>query len=100
MKRFGCETSLKSWVFPYNRSTRWPQKDTDIAKKVYRTEIVIGDMTLLSDSKTGNGHGNGSGSGQDRSGVRDKGGSGSSGSQGRYDDYTDGLGIDESEIPF
>jgi hypothetical protein len=42
-------------------------------KKAYRTEIVIGDITLLSDSKNGNGHSNGSGSGQDRSGVRDKG---------------------------
>src|ERR1700722_14306384 len=76
----------------------WDDKDT--GKKVYRTEIVIGDITLLSDSKNGNGHSNGSGSGQDRSGVRDKGRSGSSGSRSGYDDYSDGLGIDESDIPF
>jgi hypothetical protein len=54
----------------------------------------------LSDSKNGNGHSNGSGSGQDRSGVRDKVRSGSSSSQGGYNDYSDGLGIDESDIPF
>ena len=77
----------------------WDDKDT--GKKVYRTEIVIGDVTLLSDSKNGNGPSNGSESGPDRSAIRDKGRSGSSGSQSRrYDDYSDGLGIDESEIPF
>jgi single-strand DNA-binding protein len=76
----------------------WDDKDT--GKKLYRTEIVIGDITLLSDNKNGNGHSNGSGSGPDRSGGRDKGRSESSGAQShRYDDYG-GLGIDESEIPF
>ncbi|HTF71709.1 MAG TPA: hypothetical protein VK638_54485, partial [Edaphobacter sp.] len=77
----------------------WDDKDT--GKKLYRTEIVIGDITLLSDSKSGNGHSNGPESGPDRSGGRDKGRSESSGSQSRrYDDYSDGLGIDESDIPF
>jgi single-strand DNA-binding protein len=77
----------------------WDDKDT--GKKLYRTEIVIGDITLLSDSKNGNGHSNGPESGPDRSGGRDKDRSESSGSQSRrHDDYSDGLGIDESDIPF
>jgi single-strand DNA-binding protein len=76
-------------------STRsWEDKDT--GKTIYRTEIVVVDVGLLSNK---NGGSNGS---NDRAGNKSIGRSGSSSrSQGRqYDDIGDGLGIDANEIPF
>jgi single-strand DNA-binding protein len=76
-------------------STRsWDDEDT--GKKIYRTEVVVLDVGLLSNK---NGSSNGS---SDRAGNKSIGRSGSSSrSQGRqYDDVGDGLGIDASEIPF
>jgi single-strand DNA-binding protein len=76
-------------------STRsWDDEDT--GKKIYRTEVVVLDVGLLSNK---NGSSNGS---SDRAGNKSTGRSGSSSrSQGRqYDDVGDGLGIDASEIPF
>jgi single-strand DNA-binding protein len=76
-------------------STRsWDDEDT--GKKIYRTEVVVLDVGLLSNK---NGSSNGS---SDRAGNKSIGRSGSSSrSQGRqYNDVGDGLGIDASEIPF
>jgi single-strand DNA-binding protein len=67
----------------------WDDKDT--GKKVYRTEIVVNDLTLLS----GRGEGDG-----DRS-NQSEGGHGQQPSNGGYNDaYGDGTGISDDEIPF
>jgi single-strand DNA-binding protein len=76
-------------------STRsWEDKDT--GKTIYRTEIVVVDVGLLS-NKSGSNNGS-----SDRAGNKSTGRSGSSSrSQGRqFDDVGEGLGIDASEIPF
>jgi single-strand DNA-binding protein len=72
----------------------WEDKDT--GKTIYRTEIVVVDVGLLSNK---NASSNGS---SDRAGNKSAGRPGSSSrSQGRqYDDVGDGLGIDATEIPF
>jgi single-strand DNA-binding protein len=74
----------------------WDDKDT--GKKVYRTEIVVSDLSLLSGRGDGEGGGGGSYGG----------GRGASGSSGGYDqrpaapvqdDYGD-TGITDDDIPF
>jgi single-strand DNA-binding protein len=68
----------------------WDDKDT--GKKVYRTEIVVNDLTLLS----GRGEGDG-----DRSNNQSEGGYNQQSSNGGYGDaYGDGTGISDDEIPF
>ena len=68
----------------------WDDKDT--GKKVYRTEIVINDVTLLS----GRGEGDG-----DRSNNQSEGGYNQQSSNGGYNDaYGDGTGITDDDIPF
>lgn len=75
----------------------WDDKDT--GKKVYRTEIVVSDLSLLS----GRGEGEGGSGGGSYGGSRQ-----SSGGQGNYDqrpaapahdDYGD-TGITDDDIPF
>lgn len=76
-------------------STRsWDDEDT--GKKIYRTEVVVLDVGLLSNK---NGSNNGS---NDRAGDKSTGRSASSNRPKghQYDDVGNGLGIDESEIPF
>jgi len=72
----------------------WDDKDT--GKKVYRTEIIVSDLSLLS----GRGDGEGGGGGSTSYGKS----SGASGGQGGYDqrptpDYGD-TGITDDDIPF
>jgi len=72
----------------------WDDKDT--GKKVYRTEIMVNDLVLLS----GRGDGEGGGGGSTSYGKS----SGASGGQGGYDqrpapDYGD-TGITDDDIPF
>jgi len=68
----------------------WDDKDT--GKKVYRTEIVVNDVTLLS----GRGEGDG-----DRSNNQSEGGYNQQPSNGGYNDaYGDGTGISDDDIPF
>jgi single-strand DNA-binding protein len=76
-------------------STRsWEDKDT--GKTIYRTEIVVIDVGLLSNK---NGGSNGS---SDKAGnkLAERPASNSRSKGRQYDDVGDGLGIDESEIPF
>lgn len=75
----------------------WDDKDT--GKKVYRTEVVVSDLSLLS----GRGEGEG-GSGGGSYGGRQSSGSGSGGYDQRpaapaQDDYAD-TGITDDDIPF
>ena len=65
-------TAKGAKLFVEGRLTTRSWDDKDTGKKVYRTEIVVGDITLLSDSKNGKGHSNDSGSGQDRRGGQHK----------------------------
>jgi single-strand DNA-binding protein len=78
-------------------STRsWEDKES--GKTIYRTEIVVSDISLLS-GKNGSSGDDGK---EDRNSNREKAGARSgSRSQGGYD-YSpdDGLGIDSSDIPF
>jgi single-strand DNA-binding protein len=68
----------------------WDDKDT--GKKVYRTEIVVNDVTLLS----GRGENDG-----DRSNNQSEGGYNQQPSNGGYNDaYGDGTGISDDDIPF
>ena len=68
----------------------WDDKDT--GKKVYRTEIVVNDVTLLS----GRGENDG-----DRSNNQSEGGYNQQPSNGGYNDpYGDGTGIGSDDIPF
>ena len=68
----------------------WDDKDT--GKKVYRTEIFVNDVTLLS----GRGENDG-----DRSNNQSEGGYNQQPSNGGYDDpYGDGTGIGSDDIPF
>ena len=68
----------------------WDDKDT--GKKVYRTEIVVNDVTLLS----GRGENDG-----DRSSKQSEGGYNQQPSNGGYNDpYGDGTGIGSDDIPF
>jgi single-strand DNA-binding protein len=72
----------------------WDDKDT--GKKVYRTEIMVNDLVLLS----GRGDGEGGGGGSTSYGKS----SGASGGQGGYEqrpapDYGD-TGITDDDIPF
>lgn len=76
-------------------STRsWDDKDT--GKTIYRTEIVVIDVGLLSNKNGGS-----SGS-SDRAGDKStrRSASNSRSKSRQYDDVDNGLGIDESEIPF
>jgi single-strand DNA-binding protein len=70
--------------------------DQDTGKKIYRTEVVVLDVGLLSNKNGGNNGPN------DRAGDKSTGRSASSNRpKGRqYDDVGDGLGINENEIPF
>ena len=75
----------------------WDDKDT--GKKVYRTEIVVSDLSLLSGRGDGEGGGGGS-----YGGGRQSSGSGSSGYDQRpaapaNEDYGD-TGITDDDIPF
>jgi single-strand DNA-binding protein len=68
----------------------WDDKDT--GKKVYRTEIIVNDLTLLS----GRGESDG-----DRGNNQSEGGYNQQSSNGGYDDaYGDGTGISDQDIPF
>jgi single-strand DNA-binding protein len=76
----------------------WDDKDT--GKKVYRTEVVVSDLSLLSGRGDGEGGGGGS-----YGGSRGASGSGSSGGYDQrpaapvQDDYGD-TGITDDDIPF
>ena len=70
----------------------WDDKDT--GKKVYRTEIVVNDVTLLS----GRGEGDGERGSNRESHAEYAGQAASNGGYG--DPYGDGTGIDDSDIPF
>jgi single-strand DNA-binding protein len=75
----------------------WDDKDT--GKKVYRTEIMVNDLVLLSGRGEGEGGGGGSTSYSKSSGA-----SGASSGAGNYDqrpapDYGD-TGITDDDIPF
>ena len=75
-------------------STRsWEDKDT--GKTIYRTDIVVVDVGLLSNK-------NGTNGSSDRAGNKSasRSGSGNRTQNRHYDDVDNGLGIDESEIPF
>jgi single-strand DNA-binding protein len=74
----------------------WDDKDT--GKKVYRTEIMVNDLVLLS------GRGDGEGGGGSTSYGKSSGSSGGQGGSGSYDqrpapDYGD-TGITDDDIPF
>jgi single-strand DNA-binding protein len=76
----------------------WDDKDT--GKKVYRTEIMVNDLVLLS----GRGDGEGGGGGATSSYGKSSGASGGQGGAGNYDqrpapDYGD-TGITDDDIPF
>jgi single-strand DNA-binding protein len=72
----------------------WEDKDT--GKKVYRTEIVVGDITLLTPNDTGSSDDEGRSKSESR-GAR---GSRSNGHrEPPQDDYGD-LGITDSDVPF
>ena len=76
-------------------STRsWEDKDT--GKTIYRNEVVVLDVGLLSNKNAGS---NGP---SDRAGNKSNGRSGSSSrsQDRRYEDVRHGLEIDASEIPF
>jgi single-strand DNA-binding protein len=91
-------TEKGSKVFIEGRLTTRSWDDKDSGKKVYRTEIVVLDISLLSGRNGSNGDdGNG-----DRNSNREKAGARSSSrSQRGYDNSPDnGLGIDDSDIPF
>jgi single-strand DNA-binding protein len=68
----------------------WDDKDT--GKKVYRTEIVVGDITLLGSNENGS-SGNGNGRKSQSSGRSQNHGT------DRVDEY-DGLGITADDVPF
>jgi single-strand DNA-binding protein len=81
-------------IFIEGRLTTRSWDDKDTGKKVYRTEIIVNDLTLLS----GRGEGDG-----DRGSNRESHGeyAGQAASNGGYSDpYGDGTGIDDSDIPF
>jgi len=80
-------------IFIQGRLTTRSWDDKDTGKKVYRTEIVVNDVTLL-----GNRGGDGA---SDRSSNQSEGGYNQQPSNGGYDDpYGDGTGISADEIPF
>jgi single-strand DNA-binding protein len=89
-------TEKGSKVYVEGKLTTRSWDDEDSGKKIYRTEVVVLDVGLMSNKNGGN---NGS---NDRAGDKSTGRSASnSRSKGRqYDDVGDGLGIDASEIPF
>lgn len=74
----------------------WDDKETN--KKVYRTEIVIADISLLS-GRGEEGSGGGGGYSQQRSGSSSGGGSGYDQRSGSSDDYAS-TGITDDDIPF
>ncbi len=77
----------------------WDDKDT--GKKVYRTEIIVNDLVLL--SGRGDGEGAGSGGGSYGGSRQSSGGQGSGGDQRptapAHDDFGD-TGITDDDIPF
>ena len=81
----------------------WDDKDT--GKKVYRTEIVVSDLSLLSGRGEGEGgSGGGSYGGRQSSGGQSGGGQSTGGYDQRptapaHDDYGD-TGITDDDIPF
>jgi single-strand DNA-binding protein len=79
-------------IFIEGRLTTRSWDDKDTGKKVYRTEIIVNDLTLLS----GRGEGDG-----DRGGNQSEAGYGQRSSTGGYDDnFGDGTGITDDDIPF
>jgi single-strand DNA-binding protein len=91
-----------SKIYVEGRLTTRSWDDKDTGKKVYRTEIMVNELVLLS----GRGDGEGGAGGGSYAGSR--GASGSSGSTGGYDqrvsapvqdDYGD-TGITDDDIPF
>jgi single-strand DNA-binding protein len=65
----------------------WDDKET--GKKVYRTEIVVTDISLLSTTDGGNGRASSNADGHSRSGSRND----------AAEDYGE-LGILDSDVPF
>lgn len=91
-------TEKGSKVFIEGRLTTRSWDDKDSGKKVYRTEIVVSDISLLSGKNGSNGD-DGKG---DRNSDQEKAGARSGGRSQRGYDYSphDGLGIDSDDIPF
>jgi len=69
------------------KTRSWEDKDS--GKKVYRTEIIVADISLLSSSE-----GNGKGSGDSRRSSHSK-----AGNRDKAEEYGD-LGITDEDVPF
>jgi single-strand DNA-binding protein len=89
-------TEKGSKVYVEGKLTTRSWDDGNTGKKIYRTEVVVLDVGLLSNK---NGGSNGP---SDKAGnkLAERPASNSRSKGRRYDDVGDGLGIDESEIPF
>jgi single-strand DNA-binding protein len=83
-------------LYVEGRLTTRSWEDKDSGKKVYRTEIVVGDITLLTPSENGGSHSGAKSTTEQRS---------SRSGRSNYhrdqpeDDYGD-LGITDSDVPF
>ena len=83
-------------LFVEGRLTTRSWDDKESGKKMYRTEIVVGDITLLTPSENGSAHSGAKGSTEQRG---PRGGRSSDRRDQPVDDYGD-LGITDSDVPF
>ena len=83
-------------LFVEGRLTTRSWEDKDSGKRMYRTEIVVGDITLLNPSENGSSHGGAKSTTEQRS---PRSGRSSDRRDQPADDYGD-LGISDSDVPF
>jgi single-strand DNA-binding protein len=83
-------------LYVEGRITTHSWDDKDSGKKMYRTEIVVGDITLLTPSENGNAHSGGKDTAEQRSA---RSGRSNSHRDQAADDYGD-LGITDQDVPF
>ena len=83
-------------LFVEGRLTTRSWEDKDSGKKMYRTEIVVGDITLLAPSENGSSHSGAKSTTEQRS---PRSGRSSDRRDQPADDYGD-LGISDSDVPF
>ena len=81
------------------QTRNWDDKET--GKKIYRTEIIVNDLSLLSgrDEGSGGGSSRGSSSSYDQRPSSSSGGS-SGASGGGHDEYSQSAEISDDDIPF
>jgi single-strand DNA-binding protein len=83
-------------LFVEGRLTTRSWDDKESGKKMYRTEIVVGDITLLTPNENGSAHSGGKDTAEQRSARN---GRSNSHRDQPADDYGD-LGITDQDVPF